>query len=106
MPKCLEGYISKRIDAIMDSWGPGTSVLTVAQELQSNLCGASDGLGSEAVEEAAEIVEFYIDNWLPNPGRTNKSAYDAAVLELLKAVKRMYREHTLRLAKTPGVVRN
>ena len=106
MPSCEEGYLSKRIGALMDSWGPRASVLSVAQELQSNMTGASDTLGSEAMEEAAEIVEFYIDNWVLNTGKTNKSAYDEAVLNLLKATKRMYKERMLKRAKIPGMIWN
>lgn len=106
MPKCSEGYISRKIRNLMYSWGPGTTVVAVAQELQSNITGASDALGFKAMEEAAEIVEFYIDNWLPNPNKTNKAAYDAAVLELLKAVNRMYKERMVRLAKMAGIAQN
>lgn len=94
MPTCLEGYVSKKVAALMDGYFHHCSILTIAQSLKEQICGSADGMTDEYRNAAAEIIEFYINHWV-----SSDSEYDACVLSLLKATKRMWDKHRLMLRK-------
>lgn len=101
MPKCEEGYISRRVHQLMGELGC-RSVIAIAADLKESIHGSSDAMRHEFMGKAAEIICFYLDHWVENnskhsPMTIRMSQYDRAVKELLRATIKVYEEYMRRM---------
>jgi len=96
MPKCSEGYVSKRIAALMESLDVH-GITEIAANLKESSCGSSDKWDDGQAAQAAEIIKFYLDHWVENldkdsPMSIRLGQYDRAVKDLILAAYKVYVE--------------
>lgn len=84
MPKCREGYRSKRVDELMN----GRSVVQMALDLAMMIRGSSEG-NPQSIEDCVEILRFYLNNWQgPN------DQFDEGVRNLIRLALEKYNRYT------------
>lgn len=80
MPRHPEGYVSKRIAELTEDLK--ISVIDSAQVVHQ-MCSGSMDLDREELARHIEILQFYIDHWIP--GNECRCEYDDAVNQLILA---------------------